>query len=271
MKKNGFQLLGIFAILALSGAAWGSELTKVNSQSITDKDLRMVLSGMNEGQRENLLKDVNTRREILNSLIDQEVLVDEAKKLKLDQDAEFKEATMAFQKQLLANRILQKSLGSKLTDAAAKKYYEAHKYRYSTDQVQAQHILISDEEKAREILKMAKASDADFQALAEKYSRDPSAKNNRGDLGFFGRDRMVPEFTEAAFAGKEGEIVGPVKTSYGYHIIKVIKKKAGKPMEFDEVENRVKNDMRQEITQSYVSNLRKQAKVQVNDAAVNGK
>ena len=74
---------------------------------------------------------------------------------------------------------------------------------------------------------------------------------------------MVPEFTEAAFAGSEGEIVGPVKTAYGYHIIKVISKKTGKPLEYDEVELRVKNDLRQELTGVYVANLKKTAKVEV--------
>jgi peptidyl-prolyl cis-trans isomerase C len=270
-----FQKLFLTAGVAIAGIcgmtnAYCSEVARVNDQPISDKDLRfaLTLSGLNEGQSEGVLKDANSRRQILNSLIDQEVLVSQAKKDKLDQDAEFKEATEAFKKQFLSSRVLQKNLGSKVTDAAVKKYYEAHKSRYSTDQVHAMHILVSDESRAQEVLKLAKAKNADFQQLAEKYSKDPSAKNNRGDLGFFGRDRMVPEFTSAAFAGEDGQVVGPVKTTYGYHIIKVVEHKTGQTMSFDDVELRVRNDMMQDVREEYVNKLRKQAKITVQDTAL---
>jgi len=93
-------------------------------------------------------------------------------------------------------------------------------------------------------------------------------KNNRGDLGFFGRDKMVPEFTEPAFEAKDGQIIGPIKTQYGYHVIKVIEKKIGKPLDYAEVEYRVRSDLRNEIAQTYVAQLRKQAKVQVDEKAL---
>jgi parvulin-like peptidyl-prolyl isomerase len=156
-----------------------------------------------------------------------------------------------------------------MTDSAAKKYYEANKNHYSTDQVHAMHILLADEEKAKEVLKLAKAKDADFQALAAKYSRDPSAKNNRGDVGVFGRNAPFdPVFMDAAFGANEGEIVGPVKTSFGYHIIKVVEKKLGKAMTFDEVEMRVKQDLGRTLKQAYVGKLKKEAKVQVNEQGI---
>lgn len=270
LKKNK---LAVFALVAASVAsvalaATTRELAKVNGAPITDADLRNALTGLNEGQRDSILRDANSRRQILGSLIDQEVLVSEATHEKLDQDENYKEALNAFRKQYLASRVLEKNLGSKLSDAAARKYYESNKTKYSTEQVHAQHILVADEEKAREVLKMAKAPNADFQALAEKVSIDPSAKNNRGDLGYFGRDRMVSEFTDAAFAAGNGEIVGPIKTAYGYHIIKVIDKKAGKPLAYDEVELRVKNELQKQLTENYVGKLRKTAKVEVNEKAL---
>ena len=255
-------------VLASLGAAPAyavTELAKVNGTSITDKDLTTALNGLNEAQRANVLKDSNSRRQILDGLIDQTLLAQTAEKEKLDQDQDYKDALASFRKQFLANKLLQKNLSAKLTEPAAKKFYEAHKSRYSTDQVHAQHILVTDEEQARSILKEAKLEGADFQAMAEKYSKDPSAKNNRGDLGYFGRDRMVSEFTEAAFAGGEGEILGPVKTSYGYHIIKIVEKKSGKPLEFGEVELRVKADMRQELVSQYLGKLKSTAKLEYKD------
>lgn len=268
IQSFSFPLI-VLAALAFAGVAQATDLAKVNGRVVTDKDVQAALSNLNEGQRTNVLKDVNTRRQVLNSVIEQEVLVQEAEKEKLDQDADFKEALAAFKRQYLASRVLQKNLGSKFTDSAAKKYYEGHKAKFSTDQVHALHILVKDEIEAQDLMKKTKTmSKDDFMDLAEKVSKDPSAKNNRGDLGMFGRDRMVSEFTDAAFAGKEGEVVGPVKTSYGYHVIKVLKKRIGKPLEFSEVELKVKNELRNELTQNYVAGLRKQAKVEVDDKAV---
>ena len=269
LNQSFSPLLIALAAFAFAGVAQAKDLAKVNGRVVTDKDVQAALSTLNEGQRTNVLKDVNTRRQVLNSVIEQEVLVQEAEKEKLDQDTDFKEAMAAFKRQFLASRVLQKNLGSKFTDSAAKKYYEGHKSKFSTDQVHALHILVKEELEAQELIKKTKAMNKDeFKDLAEKVSKDPSAKNNRGDLGFFGRDRMVAEFTDAAFGGKEGAIVGPVKTSYGYHVIKVIKKRIGKPLEFSEVELKVKNELRNELTANYVANLRKQAKVEVDDKAV---
>ncbi len=260
-------VLGVGLVFTCSGA-WAVDLATVNGKVITDKDLKTALAGVSEGQRENLLKDVSSRRQILGSMIDQELLVQEAEKDKLDQDAEYKEALSSFRKQYLTGKILNKKLATKISDSSVKKYYENHKARFSTDEVHAQHILVSDEAQARDLMKKAKEPNADFQALAEKNSKDPSAKNNRGDLGFFGRDRMVPEFTEAAFAGKAGEIVGPVKTAFGYHIIKVIELKPGKALPYSDVEARVRMELRNELIQEMVGKLKQQAKVSVDDKAV---
>ena len=242
--------------------AWSADLAKVNGRVITDRDVTMALSGLNEGQRTNMMKDAGTRRLILGNVIDQEILSQEAEKEKLDQDQEYKDALAAFKKQFLANKLIAKNLGSQFSEGAAKTYYKNHKDRFSTDEVHAMHILVADEKMAGELFKRAKGGE-DFQALAEKFSKDPSAKNNRGDLGFFTRDRMVAAFTDAAFGGAEGSIVGPVKTAYGYHIIKIVQKKAGKPLGFDEVELRVKNELRQELIQTYVDKLKRTAKIEI--------
>jgi peptidyl-prolyl cis-trans isomerase C len=268
MTKFASAGMAVLVLLFSAAVTMAAPVAKVNGKEITDRDVQMALSNLNEGQRATMLKDSNTRREIVNSLVDQELLVEQAGKEKLDQDQEFKDAMNAFRRNFLSSRVLQKTLGAKMSDSAAKKYYEQNKRRYSTEQVHALHILVSDEAKARELMKLAKAADADFQALAEKNSKDPSAKNNRGDLGFIARDRMVPEFTEAAFSAADGEVVGPVKTAYGYHVIKVTERKAGKPLNYEEVELRVKNDLKQELTQAYIGNLKKQAKVEITDKSL---
>jgi parvulin-like peptidyl-prolyl isomerase len=274
MKREIQMMTRLFALvtlcfLAVPHQAWSMDVATVNGKAVTDKDMEDSLGGLNEGQRHGLLRDYNARRQVLNGLIDQELLDQEAKKEKLDQDDAFKSALENFKRQYLASQVLRKNLSGKVTEAAAKRFYEANKVRYSTEQVHAQHILVTDEAKAMEILKEAQQPNADFQALAEKYSKDPSVKNNRGDIGFFGRaGQMVPEFTNAAFAGKEGEIIGPVRTSYGYHIIKIVERKPGKVLEYSDVEGRVMTDLQAETTQKYMSNLRKEAKVSVDEKAL---
>ncbi len=90
-------------------------------------------------------------------------------------------------------------------------------------QVHAAHILVKSEERAKEVLEMMNKGEK-FSELAKKYSECPSGKKG-GDLGFFSRQKMVKEFENAAFEGKEGSVVGPIKTQFGWHLIKVIEKK----------------------------------------------
>jgi peptidyl-prolyl cis-trans isomerase C len=258
----------VVGLIAIPSMAWSAQVATVNGKTVTDKDLTDALSSLNEGQRRSLLKDYNSKRQILNTVIDQELLDQEAQKEEIDKEPAYKAAIEGFKRQYMANEVLRKNLSGKLSDSAAKHFYEANKNRYSTEQVHAEHILVDDEATALDMLKKAQVPGADFQALAEKYSKDPSAKNNRGDIGFFGRTQMVPEFTNAAFAGKENEIVGPVRTTYGYHIIKIVEHKPGAILEFSDVEGRVKSDMQAEATQRYLANLRKEAKISVDDKAL---
>ena len=128
--------------------------------------------------------------------------------------------------------------------------------------------MVSDESEARRLKKLAEEKPGDFQDLAEKHSKDPAAKTTRGDLGFVSHDRLVKEFTDVAFATADGRITGPIKTIYGYHIIKVIEKRMGKSLEFAEVELRVRDALRAELIRDYTDKLRAQSKIKVDPAAI---
>jgi len=266
-RKINFLTLTVFALA--STAAWAVDLAKVNGKVISDRDVQMSLAGFNEGQKRQLLGDGNSRREIVSNLVEQELLLQEGEKQKLDQDAEYKEAVAAFRRQYLTQRVLSKNVLPKVTESAAKKYYAGNKRKYATDKVQVQHILLADEKTANEVLRQAKAPGADFQKLAEKFSRDPSAKNNRGDVGVIMRDSpFVDEFKDAAFDGSKGEIVGPVKTLYGYHLIKIVDKQMGKTLGYPEVEMRVRTDLQKDLVTNYLIQLRKQARVTLDEKAI---
>ncbi len=263
--KSSILSAALMALLTTYSAFAAVELAKVNGKIITDADLRSALTSVNETQRDKILKDPNSRRQALLNYIDMEVLYEKALLDKEDQKPDFLAAMAQFKRQVLANRLLEKNVGSKVTESDSKKYYENNKPRYSTDQVQVTHILTASEKEAKALLDQVKKTGADFEAIAEKNSKDPSAVNNRGNLGLLTRDRMVPEFAEAVFRAKENSIIGPIQTTYGYHIVKVGEKRIGKMLEYGEVELRVREDMRRELAGSYVRNLRKDAKIQVNE------
>src|SRR4051812_38439655 len=128
------RFLALTSLILLTAApASAVEVAKVNGKALTEKDVQAALTGMTPGQREGLLKDQSARRQVVQNLIDQEVLLQEAEKGKLDQDQDYKDALAAFRRQYLMNRVLQKSIEGKLSESAAKKYYDLHKSKFSTD------------------------------------------------------------------------------------------------------------------------------------------
>lgn len=148
-------------------------------------------------------------------------------------------------------------------DKLAKETYEANPSRYQDpERVHAEHILIatksrSDAEaqkRAEEVLAKVKAGGADFAALAKEYSDDPSAAKNSGDLGWFAKGRMVKSFEDAAFAlDKPGQIAGPVKSDFGYHVIRLIEHKAAEPIPFERVKDQLVNDAKAKVKRERMS------------------
>lgn len=128
-----------------------------------------------------------------------------------------------------------------ITDEEIKDYFEENKESFNTEeQIKASHILVDNEEKAMEVKNKLNAGE-DFAELAKEYSTDNSNKDNGGSLGFFGRGEMVPEFEDIAFSLETGKTSEPVKTDFGFHIIKVEEKKEAKEAVLEENTEQVKN------------------------------
>jgi peptidyl-prolyl cis-trans isomerase C len=260
MTKVGISFLVVLSNLLLTNAH-AATLATVNGKAITDEDLAVLVSNLPAQQKERLLKDPSTKTQLVQNLIDQEVMVQEAQARKIENSKEYRDALNNFRKQALVNILVQKMLAPTITEAMVKDHFAKHKVSYSGDEVHAQHILLSTEAEAQAVLAEVKKPGVDFQKVAETKSKDPTAKNNRGDLGFFGHDMYDQAFTDAAFTTKAGDVTGPVKTPYGYHVIKVVERKAGKTPEFAEIEQKVRADVQREVLQNYVNQLRKKDKI----------
>jgi peptidyl-prolyl cis-trans isomerase C len=202
-------------------------------------------------------------------------MAQEGKRRKLDQKPEYQTQVMFQSDQVLANMTLQALQSEiKIDDADLQKYYDAHKADY--EQVHARHILIrfqgspvpvksgskdlTDSEalaKAMDLEEQLKAG-ADFNKLAGAESDDTGAAANGGDLGTFGRGKMVGPFEQAAFKMQAGQVSDPVKSQFGYHIIKVesIENKT-----FDQVKGEIEKKVRPEKTNQAMDEIQKSVKV----------
>ena len=142
--------------------------------------------------------------------------------------------------------------------------------RFTSDRTKASHILVAEEELARDLHKQITEDPSKFEELAKEHSTDRSNSKRGGDLGFFGRGRMVAEFEEAAFGlTEDGQISEPVKTRFGWHIIKRTGREDGNKKTFEEVENQIRvrmvNQRRRERTEAFLDKLKTDASLEIDE------
>jgi peptidyl-prolyl cis-trans isomerase C len=251
---------GIFvAVLGLSvGSAWaGDEVATVNGQPITKAAFDEAVAGV-PPQMQQRVTTAEGREALLDDLIMQEVLMQESKRAGVEKDPEVKRQLDELRRQVLVQATLKKVADTEVTDEKVKAYYDAHKNEFR--QVRASHILVETEEQAKDAKKRL-AEGGDFAALAKELSTDPSAKENGGDLGFFQKDQMVKPFAERAFAMKVDEVSDPVKTEFGYHIIKVAEIKDAGPI--DTMDPQALMDIKRSVLSKRIEDLKGRAKIVV--------
>ena len=185
---------------------------------------------------------------LLDQMVDREALVIEAQKEGIEKDPAVQRAIARATDTVLQNAILSRQIGPSVTEAALHAKYDAdYANKPGEEEVHARHILVDSEDKAKAIIAQLNKG-ADFAALAKENSKDPAAQNG-GDLGFFKKTDMVPEFADAAFALKPGQWTQtPVKTQFGWHVIKVDEVRTAPPPSFDQV----RDEIRQQIIQAGV-------------------
>ena len=217
-------------------------LATVGGMAITSSEVDEFI--MTLGPRGQGYNTPEGRKMVLEQLISSKLLLLDARRNLIEAEAEFKARLNKAKENLLVNYAAEKVLAGApgATESEAKAFYDENPDQFkSGESVGASHILVDSEESALNILAEIKSGKISFEDAAKAYSSCPS-KENGGSLGEFTRGQMVPEFDAAVFAMAEGEISeAPVKTQFGYHLIKVTSKKESNLVPFDEVKEGVKN------------------------------
>jgi peptidyl-prolyl cis-trans isomerase C len=202
------------------------------------------------------------RQYLVTYLADIIVLSQAAEQQKLGDSPEVKRQVSFDRSKVLMEALLQKAGRAAVTDEALHKVYdEAVKQMKGEQEVHARHILVPTEQEAKDIEAALKGG-ADFAKLAKEKSKDPSGASNGGDLGWFTKDQMVPEFADAAFKLAKGQISDPVHTQFGWHIIEVVDTRTKPTPSFDEVKPQLENYVAHRAQAELVDSLRKSAKIE---------
>ena len=256
---TGCLAMVLLASLPLRAEDANPVLAKVNGAEIRQSDVALAEEELGPSLAQ---MDPATKKEnVLAFLVDMKIVAKAAEAKKIEDRDDFK-ARLAFTRsRLLMDNLLAVEGKAATTDDAMKKVYEdASKQITGEQEVHARHILVETEDEAKAIAGELKKG-ADFAELAKKKSKDPGASDG-GDLGFFTKDQMVPEFSAVAFALEPGKISDPVKSQFGWHIIKVEEKRARKAPEFEQVKAQIETYVTRKAQADYVAKLRETAKVE---------
>ena len=259
----GVALLGCVAASAQTaaptpGAPADPVVAKVNGQPIHLSDLKDAAQSLPENLRG--VPPQTLYPMLLDQLIDGRALVAEARKTGIDKDPDVQRQIVAAEDRALQSAMLSKEIGPSITDAALHALYDKEiAGKPGEEEVHAKHILVDNEDQAKKIIADLKGG-ADFAALAKQYSKDPSAAQQGGDLGFFKKDEMVPAFADAAFALQPGQISPtPVHTQFGWHVIMVVARRQDQPPTFEQA----RDELRQQVIKEGVKKAVAQARADV--------
>ncbi len=202
-------------------------------------------------------------QKVLDELIDQRLLALDALRQSLDQEDETRRRLAAARERILGNILVENHLKNTVNETTIRRMYdEQASLRDRGDEVQARHILLKNEETAREIAKKLKDGE-DFAALAREISEDEGSRDKGGNLGYFTNDMLEAKFTQVAFNTQKGEISDPFKTEYGWHILQVQNRRKAPQPTFEEMRSEILNFMTYDEIQNILKSLRAQGDIKL--------
>jgi len=238
-------------------------IARVNGVDIKASDLQLAAEDL--GSNLEQMPEEGRRDYLTRYLSDMQVIVQSPDAKKLADSDEFKRRLAYAHSKLLMQAFLQTEGKAAVTDAAMHQLYDQlTKEMVGEKEVHARHILVETEDEAKAVLAELK-NGTDFATLAKQKSKDPNASDG-GDLGYFTKDRMVPAFADVAFKLEVGQISDPVKTEFGWHVIKLEDKRDRPVPEFDKVKDQLENLVARKALSEKVAKLRADAKVERLDA-----
>ncbi len=216
-------------------------LAEVEGRKITEQDIEARLRNMDQ-RNVAQYRTAEGKQRILRDLINQELMYSDALENDFDKEEPFQKQMAQIKEDVLKQYAVRKLLDNvQVSKEQAKEYYQENKEQFKKQEsVRASHILVKDEETANNVLKEINEGTS-FEEIEGNYSQCDD--NQAGDLGYFTRGKMVQPFEDAAFEMEVGEIRGPVKTQFGYHIIKLTDKKEAGSMSYEEVEEKLIKQM----------------------------
>ncbi len=262
MKLKTYSL-GICGLLLISTTAIAEKKIVVQ---VNDTKLDSVFYGkykLMRKQQNPSLPEAQLDKILKEELVNRELLYQAALKNKLEKNKDVAFNLKVSRQEVLINAAMQKALQTNpITEALVKKEYEVSVASSGNKEYKARHILVKTEKQAKEIIEQLNKGD-DFAKLATEKSTGPSNKKG-GDLGWFPGGQMVPEFSKAIANMKKGTYSKtPVKTRFGWHIIKLENDRDSTPPEFAQVKDKIKVHLQNKILSEYVAKLRKTAKIDI--------
>jgi peptidyl-prolyl cis-trans isomerase C len=244
-----------------AGPAEDPVVAVVDGTEVRRSDVEAVARALPEQYRQVPLPQIYGM--LLDRAIDFRLLANAAKEQDLAEDPAVQAALEKAHADVLRDAYIRQQIEQGTTEDKLRARYDQLKEAegFTQEEVHARHILVGSEKGAEEVIAELEGG-AEFAALAEEHSVDPSARSNRGDLGFFRREQMVPEFAEAAFALEPGEYTKkPIQTQFGWHVIEVLDRRLGTPS-FEETEPRLRQEIAREIVMALVADLRDDAEIE---------
>lgn len=268
MKKIAIALLATTLFTNAACADSGNVVATYSDGKVTSEQIMEQFKPMLEMQPENKGKkftdmDKNMQEMLIRAYINQKLFEKEAEKLGIRKSAEFKKKLKTAEDQLMQQELIERQVTAAVTDKALdEEYKKLVQNLKGQKEIKTGHILVETEEAAKD-LKAQLDKGSKFEDLAKEFSKDEGSKANGGEIGYVLKGQLVPEFEEKAFAMKKGEVSGPVKTQFGWHIIKVTDIRDVKVPTKEQAMNGLKNKLSREVIEKYVANLSEKAKIEL--------
>ncbi len=240
----------------------GDVVARVNDKAITEKDLEYATADFAEELAR--VPEAQRRDAVLDALVDLTLVAQAAEKDGLDGNPEFARRMDLLRTRALRSEFVRERVAPQATDEAVRKRYDEEVAKIEQpEEVKASHILVETEDEAKAIIEQLKGG-GDFAAIAKEKSKDPGSGANGGDLGYFGKGSMVPEFETAAFALEPGKFTEtPVKSQFGFHIIKLEDRRKQPLPDFEAVKGQVAQLVMSDTYTSLLQKMKAEGKIEI--------